>query len=104
MAKSRPQVMNELKKWEEWLVNHVPGPARWEVCEEFETFHSKVISLYTIRPPPLRSMHTSPGINLIENETLSIMMYPTISSAQSTLLSRFIEMHFLHSQLFFLHL
>ena len=26
---------HELKKWEEWLINHVLDPARWEVREEF---------------------------------------------------------------------
>ena len=46
MVKSQPQVTNELKKWQEWLINHVPKPARWEVCEKFETFHGRVMSLH----------------------------------------------------------
>ena len=89
MAKSRPQAMNELKKWQEWLINQVPKPARWEVREEFETFHGRVMSLYAshspdtttihthISPPPLMdnsyaaaiSTHAPPRINLIANQT-----------------------------------
>ena len=85
MAKGRPQVTNELKKWWEWLINHVPESAGWEVSEEFETFHGRVISLYAsypsdtttdhtyAPPPPLRdngyTMHVPPRIDLIKNQT-----------------------------------
>ena len=34
----------------------------------FETFQSRIMSLYTAPPPP-RAMHTPPRINLIENQT-----------------------------------
>ena len=58
MAKSRPQVTDKLKKWQEWLINHVSDPARRKVHEEFETFCSRVMSLYAIHLPDMTNgMH-----------------------------------------------
>ena len=56
--------MNELKKWQEWLINHVTKPTRQKVHEEFEIFCGRVMSLCASHLPDTTSgnMHAPPRI------------------------------------------
>ena len=46
MSKSRPQVKSKLKKWYNWLINHVPKPIKDGASKAFKTFKDKVMGLY----------------------------------------------------------
>ena len=46
MSKSRPQVKSKLNKWYDWLINHVPKPAKYGASKAFKTFKDKVMGLY----------------------------------------------------------
>ena len=46
ISKSRPQVMTKLKKWYDWLINHVPKSIKDGASKAFKTFKDKVMGLY----------------------------------------------------------
>ena len=46
ISKSRPQVKGKLKKWYDWLINHVPKPIKAGASKAFKTSKDKVMDLY----------------------------------------------------------
>ena len=46
MSKSRPQVKSKLKKWYDWLIDHVPKPIKDGASRAFKTFKHKIMGLY----------------------------------------------------------
>ena len=46
MSKSQPQVIDKVKEWYNWLVNHVPKPIKGKASKVFKTFKDKIMGLY----------------------------------------------------------
>ena len=73
--KNRPQVMNKLNDWYDWLVNHVPHPVKDKVSKACKTFKDKVMGLYNRVKV---EKNTNTGNELNERETrISLMVDQT---------------------------